>query len=76
MHTIKLNVQDNIYDHIMFLLKSLNPNDIAIINDKSIVNNTENINYKNWTQEEIINIGKIGMSSKSFLEDEEDYSQW
>ncbi len=76
MHTIKLNIQDNIYSHIMFLLKSLNPKDIEIINDELTSNNVENINYENWTQEEIANIGKIGLSSKSFIEDEEDYSKW
>ncbi|HIP12765.1 MAG TPA: hypothetical protein EYG73_08615 [Arcobacter sp.] len=35
MRTIKLNIQDNIYNHIMFFLKSLNAKDIEIINDKS-----------------------------------------
>ena len=38
MHTIKLNIQDSIYNHIMFLLKNLNnnSNDIEIIEDKII----------------------------------------
>ncbi len=34
MHTIKLNVQDSIYTHIMFLLNSLNSKDLEIIEDK------------------------------------------
>ena len=55
MHTIKLNIQDNIYNHIMFLLKSLNPKDIEIIDDELSSNNMQNINYENWTQEEIAN---------------------
>ena len=76
MHSIRLNVQDNIYNHIMFLLKNLNPKDIEIINDDIVLNATETIHYENWTQEEIANIGKIGMSSKSFVEDDEDYSKW
>ncbi|MEA3554035.1 MAG: hypothetical protein U9R39_06520 [Campylobacterota bacterium] len=75
MHTIKLNIQDNIYSHIMFFLKSLNSKDIEIIdNNKS--SEALNINYENWTQKEIENIGKIGLHSKSFLDDKEDYSKW
>jgi len=36
----------------------------------------ENINYNNWSEEEIENVGKIGLISKSFEKDEEDYSKW
>ena len=31
MHTIKLQVQDTIYDHIMFILKNLNTKELKII---------------------------------------------
>lgn len=33
MHTIKLQVQDSIYDHIIFLLKNLNTKELKIIED-------------------------------------------
>ena len=33
-------------------------------------------NYELWNQEEINNIGIIGFNSKSFVEDDEDYSKW
>ncbi len=33
MHTIKLEVQDSIYDHIMFLLKNLNTKELRIIEE-------------------------------------------
>ena len=33
MHTIKLQVQDSIYDHIMFILKNLNTKELKIIED-------------------------------------------
>ena len=36
MHTIKLKVQDSIYSHIMYLLKSLNQKEIEIIEDKQL----------------------------------------
>ena len=36
MHTIKLQVEDNVYDHIMFFLKNLNKKELKIVEDKSI----------------------------------------
>ncbi len=33
MHTVKLNVGDRAYAHLMFLLKSLNTSDIEVIED-------------------------------------------
>jgi len=37
MHSLKLNVQDSIYDHIMFLLNNLNTKDLEIVEDKVIL---------------------------------------
>ena len=34
MHTIKLNVGDGIYTHLMFLLKNLKTNELEIIEDE------------------------------------------
>ena len=36
MHSIKLNVQDSIYGHIMFFLNNLNTQELEIIEDKNI----------------------------------------
>lgn len=36
MHSIKLQVQDSIYDHIIFLLKNLNTKELRIIEDRKI----------------------------------------
>ena len=33
MHTIKLQVHDNIYEHIIFLLKNLNTKELKIVED-------------------------------------------
>ena len=33
MHTIKLQIQDSIYEHIMFLLKNLNTKELKIIEE-------------------------------------------
>lgn len=35
MHTIRLNVKDSIYEHIMFLLKSLDTKELEIIEEKN-----------------------------------------
>jgi len=57
----------------MYLLKSLNPKDIEIIDSKLLEIDS---NFDVWTKDEINNIGKIGFNSKSFVEDSEDYSKW
>jgi len=36
MHSIKLNVQDSIYSHIMFFLNNLNTKELEIIEDQNI----------------------------------------
>lgn len=36
MHTIKLNVQDNIYDHLMFLLNNLDTKECKIVEDQIV----------------------------------------
>jgi len=36
VHTIKLQVEDSVYDHIMFFLKNLNKRELQIIEDKRI----------------------------------------
>jgi len=45
MHTIKLEVQDSIYEHIMFLLKNINKREIEIISDDEF-KKTVNIKMK------------------------------
>ena len=36
MHTIKLQVQDSIYSHIMFFLQNLNTKELKIIEDTKV----------------------------------------
>jgi len=58
---------------IIKLLQSI-PSDqlLQIINE--VLSQKEILSY--WSDEEIKNIGKIGLSSKTFLLDNEDYSRW
>jgi hypothetical protein len=49
MHTIKLQVQDSIYSHIMFFLQNLNTKELKIIEDiqashSKIIENDSDIN--------------------------------
>jgi hypothetical protein len=39
MHTIKLQVQDSIYSHIMFFLQNLNTKELKIIEDTKVSHN-------------------------------------
>ena len=47
MHTIKLNVQDSIYGHIMFFLNNLNTRELEIIEDKNIESVSKLENHEN-----------------------------
>ena len=47
MHSIKLNVQDSIYSHIMFFLNNLNTQELEIIEDKNIEFTGEMLVQKN-----------------------------
>ena len=38
MHTIKLNIEDSLYTHFIYLLKSLDKKELQIIEDKEIKN--------------------------------------
>ena len=34
------------------------------------------LDYDFWNSDELEHVGKIGLNSKSFVEDDEDYSTW
>lgn len=76
MHTVQLKIQDSIYGHIMFLLNSLDGDKLKIVEDQIVVPDTILSSNNEWSEEELKNIGKIGLDSKSFVEDSEDYSKW
>ncbi len=60
MHTIKLEVQESIYAHIIYLLSSLNKKEICILEDKKVEDSEikEFINFsqtsleKDWNNQE------------------------
>ncbi len=77
MHSLRLNIEDSVFDKVIYFLQNLPKNDVEIVENKII----ENVIIKNndwdyWSEEEIDNIGKIGLMSNSFEDDDEDYSTW
>jgi len=69
MHTIKLNVQDSIYNHIMFFLNNLNTKELEIIEDKTI----ESINKMN--HEENTEINAFSNHTANLIEEWKDESE-
>jgi hypothetical protein len=65
MHTIRLNVQDSIYSHIIFLLKNLNTTELEIVEDKTI--SGEKIEKKR--------LNAISISTRGFKFDREEANE-
>ena len=74
MQTITINVQENVLDKVMYLLKNLS--DIEIVDDGKKSNNQKDEKWTYWRDEEMDNFGKIaiGLSKQNY--DNEDYSKW
>lgn len=56
MHTIKLKVQDDIYNHIMFLLGNLKGKKLEIIEDKVISDSGDAIDFSEYRIDAFKNI--------------------
>ena len=59
MHTVTLNIEDNIYNHIMFLLKSLNTKELEIVEDKVTINHTNTKEYLDFTKYSVVAFKEI-----------------
>ncbi len=53
MHSIKLNVTDNVYKHLIFLLKNINPEELEIIEDKLITKSTKDLIKEHFSSQNI-----------------------
>lgn len=53
MHTVKLQIADKIYSHVMFLLKNLNTNDLKIIEDTNAQKTTNIENNLDFSKYQI-----------------------
>ena len=45
MHTLKINVEDNVYTHLKYFLESLNNKGIEVIEDKILENDISKRNF-------------------------------
>ena len=75
MHTVKLDIQDSIYEHMMFLLKSLDEKGLNITEYKTD-QNSENDLYFSQRQKQLhqdiedIESGKVELLSQKEYENE------
>jgi len=70
MHTITINVKDDVLDKVLYLLKNLA--DIEIVEDE----NKSKEEWIYWKDAELDNFGKIGIGLSKHDYDDEDYSTW
>jgi len=70
MHTITINVKDDVLDKVLYLLKNLK--DIEIVEDE----NKSKEEWIYWKDAELDNFGKIAIGLSKHDYDDEDYSTW
>ena len=70
MQTLEIKVEEQYIDNILIILKNLKEGMIKEIKVK------DSKEFEEWSNKELVQIGKIGFVSKSFVEDSEDYSKW
>lgn len=79
MHALKLNIEDSVFDKVIYFLQNLPKNEVRIVEDKLIADNErDGLDWNYWSEEELKNFGKytMALSSNDFGDDNEDYSKW
>ena len=77
MHSVRLDINDSVFDKVIYFLQNLPKDEVRIVENKIIQESfVEGVDWDYWSDKEIDNIGKIGLMSNSFEEDDEDYLQW
>ncbi len=74
MHSIIINVQDNVLDRIIHILKNISG--IEIIERVEKKKSTADERWSYWKEEELDNFGKISIGLCKHDYDDEDYSKW
>ncbi len=74
MQTITINVEDNVLDKVMYLLKNLS--DIEIVESLKKENIQTDERWLYWRDDELDNFGKISIGLSKNDYDDEDYSKW
>ncbi len=79
MHTITINVKDNVLDKVLYLLKNLSDIEIVENKDKDIKisqKDNDDERWVYWEDAELDNFGKIAIGLSHNNYDDEDYSKW
>ncbi|RLA07941.1 MAG: hypothetical protein DRQ51_04190 [Gammaproteobacteria bacterium] len=79
MHSLKLHINDSVFDKIINLLKNFSTNDVMIVENKTSKKSPDGSqNWQYWSDNELDNFANntIGLSSNDFDDDDEDYSKW
>ena len=76
IHSLQINIADSIYEKFMAYLQSLPQDSISVKKIKNISKSNDSDFYEPWSEDELLQIGKIGFDSRSFVDDGEDYSKW
>lgn len=72
-------VFDSVYnDHEEVIIHRKGKENVVVIpfEEYKILKKALSHDYMTWHKKELENIGKIGFNSKSFVEDDENYSKW
>jgi len=74
MHSITINVKDDVLDNILYLLNNLP--DVEIVGESNGIVTKTNEKWIYWRDEELDNFGKIAIGLSKHNYDDEDYSKW
>lgn len=74
MHSIIINVQDNVLDKIIHILKNISG--IESVEKVEKEKSTADERWSYWKEEELDNFGKISIGLSKHDYDNEDYSKW
>lgn len=73
------SVFDSVYldnDEVVIHRKGKENVVVISFDEYNLLNSLKKHDYMSWDDKELNNIGKIGHNSKSFVDDDEDYSKW
>ena len=79
MHTVKLDIQDNIYEHVMFILRSLDEKGLSITEYKADQNSESDLYFSRRQKQlhqdiEDIESGKVELlSQKEYEQDTNEF---
>ena len=78
-HSLQINIADSLYEKFIAYIQSLPQDSISVKKIKNIYKSNDSdidrVFYEPWSEDELLQIGKIGFDSRSFVDDGEDYTK-